>query len=64
MVSHEFKTPLSGMLNAAVLVGKYKKTEMQDKREKHLHTIKNKIQYLDGILNDFLSVESIRIWKS
>ena len=59
LVSHEFKTPLSGMLNAAVLVGKYKKTEMQEKREKHLFTIKNKIHYLDGILNDFLSVERL-----
>ncbi|UMB59845.1 PAS domain-containing sensor histidine kinase [Lutibacter sp. A80] len=59
LVSHEFKTPLSGMLNAAVLVGKYKKTEMQDKREKHLLTIKNKVHYLDGILNDFLSVERL-----
>jgi len=59
LVSHEFKTPLSGVLNAAVLVGKYKKTEMQDKREKHLLTIKNKVHYLDGILNDFLSVERL-----
>jgi len=63
LVSHEFKTPLSGMLNAAVLVGKYKKTEMQDKREKHLLTIKNKVHYLDGILNDFLSVERLESGK-
>ena len=63
LVSHEFKTPLSGMLNAAVLVGKYTKTEMQDKREKHLLTIKNKVHYLDGILNDFLSVERLESGK-
>lgn len=63
LVSHEFKTPLSGMLNAAILVGKYKKTEMQDKREKHLLTIKNKVHYLDGILNDFLSVERLESGK-
>jgi len=59
LVSHEFKTPLSGVLNAAVLVGKYTQTEMQDKREKHLQTIKSKVHYLDGILNDFLSVERL-----
>lgn len=59
LVSHEFKTPLSGVLNAAVLVGRYTLTEMQDKREKHLLTIKNKVHYLDGILNDFLSVERL-----
>mgnify|MGYP000862195526 CR=1 FL=1 len=63
LVSHEFKTPLSGMLNAAVLVGKYKKTEMQENREKHLLTIKNKVHYLDGILNDFLSVERLESGK-
>tara|TARA_R110001583_G_scaffold67926_1_gene193840 strand:- start:1989 stop:3233 length:1245 start_codon:yes stop_codon:yes gene_type:complete len=63
LVSHEFKTPLSGVLNAAVLVGKYKLTEMQDKREKHLLTIKNKVHYLDGILNDFLSIERLELGK-
>ena len=63
LVSHEFKTPLSGVLNAAVLIGKYKLTEMQDKREKHLLTIKNKVHYLDGILNDFLSVERMESGK-
>ena len=59
LVSHEFKTPLSGILNAAVLAGKYTRTEMQDKRDKHLLTIKSKVNYLDGILNDFLSVERL-----
>jgi len=63
LVSHEFKTPLSGVLNAATLVGKYKHTDMQAKREKHLLTIKNKIHYLDGILNDFLSIERLESGK-
>lgn len=59
LVSHEFKTPLSGILNSAVLIGRYTQAETQDKRDKHLATIKNKVQYLDGILNDFLSVERL-----
>ncbi|QKX07541.1 PAS domain S-box protein [Aquimarina sp. TRL1] len=59
LVSHEFKTPLSGILTSATLAGKYVKTEQQEKREKHLNTIKSKIRYLDGILNDFLSIERI-----
>ena len=59
LLSHEFKTPLSGILNSAVLIGRYTETETQDKRDKHLSTIKNKVQYLDGILNDFLSVERL-----
>ena len=63
LVSHEFKTPLSGILNSAVLIGKYTQTENQDKRDRHLQTIKNKVQYLDGILNDFLSVERMESGK-
>jgi len=63
LVSHEFKTPLSGILNSAVLIGRYITAETQDKRDKHLQTIKNKVQYLDGILNDFLSVEKLEKGK-
>ncbi len=59
LVSHEFKTPLSGILTSTTLVGKYTKEEQQEKREKHLGTIKNKVKYLDNILNDFLSVERL-----
>jgi len=59
LVSHEFKTPLSGILNAAILIGKYTKTEMQPNREKHLFTIKNKVDYLNRILTEFLSIERL-----
>ncbi len=63
LVSHEFKTPLSGILTSVVLAGKYKLEEQQDKREKHLNTIKNKVHYLDNILNDFLSIERLESGK-
>ncbi|MBC9795769.1 PAS domain-containing sensor histidine kinase [Sinomicrobium weinanense] len=59
LVSHEFKTPLSNVLVSATLIGKYTEAEQQEKREKHLETIKNKVRYLNNILNDFLSVERI-----
>ena len=59
LVSHEFKTPLSGILTSVVLAGKYKLEEQQEKREKHLNTIKSKVHYLDNILNDFLSIERL-----
>ncbi len=59
LVSHEFKTPLSGILTSTVLVGKYKETEQQIKRDKHLRTIVDKVNYLNSILNDFLSIERI-----
>ncbi len=63
LVSHEFKTPLSGILTSATLIGKYKKEEQQEKRDKHLYTIKNKVKYLDNILNDFLSIERLETGK-
>ncbi|SDH32399.1 sensor histidine kinase [Winogradskyella thalassocola] len=63
MVSHEFKTPLSGILTSTMLLSKYKLTEQQDKREKHIMTITDKVQYLNVILNDFLSVEKLEKGK-
>lgn len=63
LVSHEFKTPLSAILTSTVLLGKYTQTEQQEKREKHVDTIKNKVHYLNNILNDFLSVERLESGK-
>jgi PAS domain S-box-containing protein len=63
LVSHEFKTPLSGILTSSTLAKKYTQTEQQEKREKHLNTIKNKVHYLTSILNDFLSVERLETGK-
>jgi hypothetical protein len=59
LVSHEFKTPLSGILTSATLAEKYIQENQQDKREKHLGTIRNKVHYLNNILNDFLSIERL-----
>lgn len=63
MVSHEFKTPLSGILTSVMLLGKYKLTEQQLKRDKHITTITNKVHYLNNILNDFLSIERLESGK-
>ncbi len=63
LVSHEFKTPLSGILSSANLLEKYTDTNQQDKREKHVKTIKSKVKYLDNILTDFLSVERLETGK-
>ena len=59
LVSHEFKTPLSSIQTSTILLTKYTQTEQQEKRDKHLETIKSKVKYLDNILNDFLSVERL-----
>lgn len=63
LVSHEFKTPLSGILTSATLVGKYGGDEQQHKREKHLETIIGGVHHLNGILNDFLSLERLEKGK-
>ncbi|NKI25753.1 PAS domain S-box protein [Arenibacter sp. 6A1] len=63
LVSHEFKTPLSSILTSVTLLSKYTQTEQQQKRDKHVNTIKNKVRQLDTILSDFLSVERLESGK-
>lgn len=63
LVSHEFKTPLSGILTSATLVGKYTKEDQQEKRKKHLETIAGGVHHLTNILNDFLSMEQLEKGK-
>ncbi|MEX1383548.1 ATP-binding protein [Lutibacter sp.] len=59
LVSHEFKTPLSGILTSTMLLNKYQLKSEQNRRAKHIKTIESKVHYLDNILNDFLSVERL-----
>ena len=63
LVSHEFKTPLSSILTSNSLLSKYTKTDQQEKRDKHINTIKEKVKYLDNILTDFLSIERLDTGK-
>jgi PAS domain S-box-containing protein len=59
LVSHEFKTPLSGISTSVMLLEKYKLIEEHDKRKRHFGIIKDKVHYLTAILNDFLSIERL-----
>ncbi|WP_162052539.1 hybrid sensor histidine kinase/response regulator [Pontibacter pamirensis] len=63
IASHEFRTPLSTVLSSASLIGKYKTTEDDDKRIKHVDRIKSAVSNLTGILNDFLSISRIEEGK-
>ncbi|WP_273276074.1 PAS domain-containing sensor histidine kinase [Maribacter polysiphoniae] len=63
LVSHEFKTPLSGILSSATLVGKYKEAHHQEKRLKHINTIIGEVRHLNSILTDFLSMERLEKGK-
>src|SRR5262245_27902864 len=56
MASHEFRTPLSTVLSSASLLEKYKNTDEQDKRSRHIDKIKNSVRHLNDILEDFLSL--------
>ena len=59
LVSHEFKTPLTSILTSISLLSKYTESNQQEKRDKHIDTIKSKVKYLDNILSDFLSIERL-----
>ena len=63
IASHEFRTPLSTVLSSASLIGKYKLTEDDDKRQKHVNRIKSAVSNLTAILNDFLSLSRIEEGK-
>ncbi len=63
MASHEFRTPLSTILSSASLLAKYKLTAEQDKRDKHINRIKDSVNNLTDILNDFLSIGKIEDGK-
>lgn len=59
MASHEFRTPLGGILTSISLIAKYPKTEDGPKREKHIQNIKKSVRNLTNILNDFLSLDKL-----
>lgn len=59
MASHEFRTPLSGILTSVSLLARYSAPDQSDKREKHIATIKSSVRNLTSILNDFLSLDKL-----
>ncbi len=56
MASHEFRTPLTGILSSAALLQKYNEQNFDDKRAKHIQRIRSAVKNLTEILNDFLSL--------
>ncbi len=57
LASHEFRTPLSTILSSVSLIDRYETAETLDKRKKHIHRIKNNVNNLTSLLNDFLNLE-------
>ncbi|MBD1384374.1 PAS domain-containing sensor histidine kinase [Mucilaginibacter rigui] len=63
MASHEFRTPLSSIQLSAVLIEKYSQQFSNANIEKHISKIKNAVNNLTSILNDFLSLEKLEAGK-
>jgi len=63
MASHEFRTPLSSIQLSASLIDKYTIKQDANSVEKHTSKIKNSINNLTTILNDFLSLEKLEAGK-
>jgi PAS domain S-box-containing protein len=63
MASHEFRTPLTTIQSAAVLIEKYSQTAEQEKRVAHLKRIKAAVGNLTDILEEFLSVGKLEEGK-
>lgn len=58
LASHEFKTPLSGILTSASLIQKYNEVEFNSRIAKHTKTIKSLVGQLNNVLDDFLFLEN------
>jgi len=63
MASHEFRTPLSTILSSISLLERYTEDNEEEKRKKHIDRIKQSVRNLTGILEDFLSLDTLEQGK-
>jgi PAS domain S-box-containing protein len=61
--SHEFRTPLSTILSSAYLLEKYSAQAYEEKKDRHIQRIKNAVEGMKGILEDFLSLGKLEEGK-
>lgn len=59
MASHEFRTPLGSIQLSAALINKYAEKRDTEGILKHTQKIKNSVDLLTNILNDFLSLDRL-----
>ena len=59
MASHEFRTPLTGVLTSAELIADYAQGPQKEKQLKHVARIRSSVKHLNDILEEFLSVGRI-----
>lgn len=63
LAAHDFRTPLTTVLTSVSLLKKYKDTDQQEKRDKHIERIKTSVNNLNDIINDFLSHDKLEQGK-
>lgn len=63
IASHEFRTPLSTILSSISLVDQYNQKGEPDKISKHTQRVRQSVNHLTGILNDFLSLGKLEEGK-
>jgi PAS domain S-box-containing protein len=60
MASHEFRTPLTSIMNSTNLLSKYvDKADSQEKQKNNISRIKLSLRHLLSILDDFLSLDRL-----
>jgi len=59
MASHEFRTPLTSVQSSADLIALHIKNQNFDKVDKHITRIKQSVQHVHRLLEDFLSVSKL-----
>ena len=57
--SHEFRTPLATIMSSVSLTGKYAESMDKNNMFKHIDRVKNSVNHLTDILNDFLSLDKL-----
>ncbi|AII54340.1 sensor histidine kinase [Hymenobacter sp. APR13] len=63
MASHEFRTPLTVVLTSVSLLEKYTPAELEARRPRQLARIRQSVNHLNSILEEFLSVGRIEEGK-
>lgn len=63
LASHEFRTPLSSVLLSVNLIERYATKQDSENIIKHCQKIKHSVNNLNGILEDFLSLEKLNTGK-
>jgi PAS domain S-box-containing protein len=63
MASHEFRTPLTGIMSSAELVKNYRDKMNSEKIDEHLAKIIRQVRYMDTLIDDILILGKVQAGK-